>query len=264
MAVVNVGAPCVTLTTDFGLADNYAGIVKGVISGLNPKARIIDLSHEVPAFNILAGKYILESSYRYFPRGTIHLGVIDPGVGTDRKPIILETDDYFFIGPDNGLFSFLKNSEIKKIVFLNRRKYFLRNISSTFHARDIFSPIAGYLSLGVAPEEMGRPIKKIQRLEEKKVVKKGRWLIGSLVYIDHYGNLVSSIKGADFKKNATVYLNDIIIGTPMKTFASTAVGNPVCYINSAGYLEIGIREGSAAKHFRVNYGSGAKILVASE
>ncbi|UCD95500.1 MAG: SAM-dependent chlorinase/fluorinase, partial [Candidatus Zixiibacteriota bacterium] len=146
MAAVNTHCPIITLTTDYGLRDNYTGIVKGIIAYLNPAARVIDISSAVPPFNIEVGRYLIETSYRDFPPGTIHLTVIDPGVGTRRKSILIETQDYLFIGPDNGLFSFLEEKQIRKAISVSKKKYFLKDVSPTFHGRDIFAPVAAYLS----------------------------------------------------------------------------------------------------------------------
>ncbi|HHI02791.1 MAG TPA: hypothetical protein ENL22_04670, partial [candidate division Zixibacteria bacterium] len=143
MADINTDRPIIILTTDFGLHDYYVGIIKGIIAGLNSRAGLIDNTHDIPPYNIDSGRYTVRTSYRYYPRGSIHLAVVDPGVGTKRKALLIETRDYFFIGPDNGLFSFLEKTEIIRIISLKNRDYFLKEISTTFHARDIFAPVAG-------------------------------------------------------------------------------------------------------------------------
>ncbi len=260
MATVIVEKPIVTLTTDFGLKDNYIGIIKGLISFLNRKASIIDISNDVPPFNIDTGRYLLETSYLNFPPGTIHLGIVDPGVGTKRKIVIVETGHCLFIGPDNGLFSFLKRSNIKKIISVTNSKYFLKDVSPTFHGRDIMAPVTAYLSLGVALDEFGPNIKSLVRPRSGRIGK-GR---GKIIYVDHFGNLVASLKRTDLPAGKfSIYLNDNKIGRLRKTFGSVKAGEPVCYINSFGYLEIAVNQGSAAEHFYIDDISKAKILIAS-
>jgi S-adenosylmethionine hydrolase len=263
VANVDTERPLIALASDFGIQDNYVGIMKGVIFGLNPKASLIDISHEIPPYNIAAGRYILETSYGQFPQGTIYLAVVDPGVGTARRPILIETENYFFIGPDNGLFSFLPEGEIRRILVLNKWKYFLKDISATFHGRDIFAPVAGYLSLGVAPEEMGSKMKSILRPQAKSYKKMGKFTIGTVIYIDRFGNLVTSLRKEDLPGGKyLVHLNQKSVGPLKKTFGSVEIGEPVCYINSFGYLEIAVREGSAAEHFEIDYSDEPKILIA--
>ncbi len=263
MAVVDVDFPIITLTTDFRHQDNYVGILKGILAGINPSARVIDITHEIPPFDILAGRYVLENSYLSFPAGTIHLAVVDPGVGTGRKAILIETNQYLFIGPDNGLFSFLKKSEIVRIISLKNRNYFFCNASATFHARDIFTPAAGFLSLGIDPGQFGPALDQIKRIRQPgfREVKDG--LIASIIYVDRFGNLVSSIKADKLLSGKfEVFLNEVRVGTVKKTFGSVPEGKPVCYINSFGYLEIAINGGNACSFFHVDSSPNPKILIA--
>ncbi|HDL04691.1 MAG TPA: hypothetical protein ENH25_11235 [candidate division Zixibacteria bacterium] len=263
MATVNTDCPIITLTTDFGLNDNYAGIVKGIITYLNPCARIIDVTNNIPPFNIEAGKYLLETTYRNFPPGTVHLGIVDPGVGTKRKSLVVETSDHFFVGPDNGLFSFLTARQIKRVISITNKKYFLKDVSPTFHGRDIFAPIAAYLSRGVLPSEFGREIKAIKRFQPRKKAGKRGAHAGRIIYIDRFGNLVTSFKVSDIPSGKReVYIDKHKIGRIRGTFGVVKRGQPVCYVNSFGYLEIAINQGSAAEYFGVDYKSGAKILIA--
>jgi S-adenosylmethionine hydrolase len=257
------GSPIITLTTDFGLKDNYVGIIKGIISYLSPSARIIDISNDVPPFNIDAARYLLETSYLDFPPGTIHLAIVDPGVGTKRRALIVQTDHYLFIGPDNGLFSFLKPSQIKKIVAITKKEYFLKEASPTFHGRDIFAPVTAHLSRGMVPEKFGSVVKSMVRIQDKKSRKARGKLIGKIVYIDRFGNVVTSFRKNDLPMGKfTVYLDDKKIGIPRKTFGSVRMERPVCYVNSFGYLEIAVNQGSAARYYKVDYSSEALILIA--
>lgn len=264
MAAVNTDHPLITLTTDFGRTDNFVGVMKGVVAGLNPKVNVIDLSHDIPPQDITAGRYIVETSVDYFPPGTIHLAVVDPGVGTRRKAILIETENYFLIGPDNGLFSFLTQKDIKKVISLTNKKYFLRDITATFHGRDIFAPVAAYLSLGVIPDEFGNEFKSIARSKFKLTRKTKNGLVGRLIYIDHFGNLVSSIKADRIANQRIVFLNGQKIGPIRKTFGNVKEGRALGYVNSSGFLEIGVNNGSAAGHFGIDYSSDCQILIASE
>ena len=259
MATVNVEKPIITLTSDFGLKDNYIGIIKGLISFLNKKANIIDISNDVPPFNIDTGRYLLETSYLNFPSGTIHLAIVDPGVGTKRKIVIIETGHCLFVGPDNSLFSFLKKSNIKKIVSVTNPKYFLKDVSPTFHGRDIMAPVTAYLSLGVAPAEFGPVVKTLVRARRGSAGK-GR---GKIIYVDRFGNLVTSLKQADLPGGRfSVFLDDCKIGRLRETFGAVKAGIPVCYINSFGYLEIAVNQDSAVDYFGIGDISKAKILIA--
>jgi S-adenosylmethionine hydrolase len=257
--------PIITLLTDFGVADNYVGVVKGVIASINSRAKIIDISHNLPAFNIEAGRYLLETSYKAFPPETIHLAIVDPGVGTSRHAIVVDCGLCRFVGPDNGLFGFLPKKEIKCVYTINNKKYFFRDVSSTFHGRDIFAPVAAYLSLGVIPSEFGTPLAKMVRPETKPYRKTKKGIVGKIMYIDHFGNLATSIKAEKIPfKQATVYFNDRKIGKIKKTFGSSRAGKPVCFVNSVGFLEIAINKGSAADYFEADYSSNYEILIAPE
>lgn len=263
MATVNTHHPVVTLTTDFGEQDNYVGVVKGVILAQNSHARIVDVSHAIPPFNVAAARYTLETAMMAFPPGTIHVAVVDPGVGTARDAVLVEAGEYFFVGPDNGVFSFLSKKDITQIITITRRKYLPKEISATFHARDVFAQVAAFLSLGVVPEEFGHAKKTLMPLPEAEMKRKNGDFIGTVIYIDHFGNLVTSVRrerlpGHDF----LTFIDDHQLGPLRKTYASVPVGKPVCYVNSFGFVEIAVREGSAAEHFGIGYESSAKILIA--
>ncbi len=264
MAFLDAENPIITLTTDFGDRDNYVGIVKGIITRINPRIHLIDISNNIPPFNIPAAYYLLMTAYRSFPEGTIHLAVVDPGVGTERRAIAIETGDCFFVGPDNGLFSFLKKSDIKSIVELNNRKYFSTNIPATFHGRDLFAPAAGLLSQGVAIEELGGPAKKLTGIAKPSCRRIKGGLSGRVIYIDRFGNLVSSIREENIgDRTGIVKFAGERIGFLKRTFGEAEPGQALGYINSFGYLEIGVNLGSAENHFRASYGDKIQILFAS-
>lgn len=262
-----VGGPgrIITLTTDFGLEDNYVGIMKGIISRINPDVRTIDITHDLPPHNIAAALYQIETSYRSFPTGTIHLAAVDPGVGTDREAILIETDQYLFVGPDNGIFGFLKTGQIRKIIRLNSRRYFSVDISDTFHGRDLFAPAAGYLSLGIEPDQLGKKLKKITRFREFRSRKTATGLRGKVIYIDHFGNLATSLRAEDIPsaQKTEIVIAGENIGGLKKTFGSVKPEEPLAYINSFGYLEIAVNLDSAAEYFGCTYGDRVEILFAS-
>ena len=185
----------ITLLTDFGNQDAYVGIMKGVIAGINPFANIIDICHNIPPQDIFQAAYLLYTSYKYFPKKTIHVAVVDPGVGSKREIVCAETQDYLFLTPNNGLLSFIIQEEKPKcIIRVTDDKYFLPSPSSTFHGRDIFAPVAARLSLGIKPQQLGPKINQLDQLEiPKPEYKKTGQLEGQIIYIDRFGNLVTNI-----------------------------------------------------------------------
>jgi S-adenosyl-L-methionine hydrolase (adenosine-forming) len=242
----------ITLTTDFGYTDPFVGIMKGVIHGINPQAQVVDLSHGIPAQNIMAAALVLRQSAKYFPRGTIHVVVVDPGVGSTRRPLLVELEESYFIGPDNGVLSLVMEEKTPgRIVHLSNPAYQLQPTSATFHGRDIFAPAAAYLSRGVAPETFGEPIKDFARLSLPAVIKTGTTIEGEVVYIDGFGNLFTNI-GADDLKNLPghrlrIMLHDLSILGLMANYAAVEQDRYVALINSWGLLEIAIYKGSARK-----------------
>jgi len=263
LASVNVDSPTISFTTDFGLSDNYAGIIKGIIARINPLVKIIDLNHNLPPFDIDSAKYQLQTAYRSFPDGAIHLAVVDPGVGTKRNPIAIETDEYFFVGPDNGLFSFLDKGSIRNIVRLDNEEYFSMAISTTFHGRDIFAPAAGWLSLGIAVTELGKTLRFIKKtaVKSNRVNKSG--VFGRIIYIDGFGNCVTSIAENEVGgRKARVIVSETPCGLVKKSFGDVRQGKPVAYINSFGYFEIGVNLGSAAEKYGIMVGDKVQILFA--
>lgn len=184
----------ITLVTDFGSKDEYAGVMKGVILSRNPSAKIVDITHEIERFNIGQAAMIIERAHRHFPEGAVHLAVVDPGVGGRRKEIIVEAGGYFFVGPDNGIFSFiLKNYENKKVYHIKRESLGCEEISSTFHGRDIFAPVAALLSRGFSPSELGSPADEFVILEDLFPVEVKGGIKGKLLYFDRFGNGVTTI-----------------------------------------------------------------------
>jgi S-adenosylmethionine hydrolase len=186
----------ITLTTDFGLKDPWAAEMKGAILSLNPSARIVDITHVVSPQNVLEGAFVLSRSYSFFPAGTIHVAVVDPA------PILVETQDFYLVGPDNGIFTLtldaLEEEKIKRTIKLTRKEFFLEEVSATFHGRDIFAPVAAHLSLGADPESFGEPLgAPTRRLKIPRPEKYENSLTGEVIYIDNFGNLITNIGSGD-------------------------------------------------------------------
>src|SRR3989337_2450124 len=185
----------ITLLTEFGSQGAYGGIMKGVIAGISPFANIIDICHSIPPQDIFSGAYLLYTSYKYFPKKTVHVAVVDPGVGSRRDIICVETKDYFFLVPDNGILSFIiQNEKTKSIFRITNNKYFLPSPSNTFHGLDVFAPVAAHLSLGVKPQQLDLKIDQLEQLDMPEPVhKKTGQVEGRIIYIDRFGNLISNI-----------------------------------------------------------------------
>ncbi len=194
MAAGVLRAPIITLLTDFGLGDAYVGIMKGVILSLSPDARLVDLSHEVPPQEVLSGAMVLQSAWRYFPPGTIHLAVVDPGVGSSRRALAAAGREQFFVGPDNGLFSLVFAEQAPlMVVSLENPQYFLAKVSATFHGRDIFAPVAAHLSLGVPLTAFGPALSDPVGLDFPAPEFGEEEVDGQIISCDHFGNLISNI-----------------------------------------------------------------------
>ncbi len=252
-----MSVPIVTLTTDFGDTDVFVGVMKGVILSICPQARLVDLSHQITPQDIHAAAWLLQSAMDYFPCTTIHLVVVDPGVGTKRKPIVIRTPRGFFVGPDNGLFFPMWKSEIArwtgrddlKIVEISNQQYCLNNISQTFHGRDIFAPVAAHLANGVSLDEFGPVLENLQSLTTPEpCLDEPNNLMGHIMHIDRFGNCISNVHiehlnrlgGAD---RFSVFLRNIEIGPIHKTYADVPVGAVCAIMNSSGYLELSVRQG---------------------
>ncbi|MBC7327130.1 SAM-dependent chlorinase/fluorinase, partial [bacterium] len=202
----------ITFTSDFGLEDPFVGVVKGVILNINPNAIIVDITHLIPPQDILQAALVLRFSYRFFPPGTIHLAIVDPGVGSSRNPIVIESPPYFFVGPDNGIFSFVLEENFSAYLIENRQ-FLLPDISQTFHGRDIFAPIAGHLSLGVSPSCFGRKIEEIEKLAFPQPKIMGNTIVGQILTFDRFGNAITNIS-ADLlgeHTNVKIKVKDTVI-----------------------------------------------------
>lgn len=259
--------PCIiSLLTDFGAQDAFVGIMKGVILGINPSVSLVDLSHEVPPQGILAGALLLRNAAPFFPPGTIHVAVVDPGVGSARRALLLETRNAFFIGPDNGLLSLAAPAEtVTRMVHLTNAEYFLSPGSHTFHGRDVFAPVAAHLSLGVAPERFGPLVTDMERLTLPPAARGAAGLNGSVMYIDRFGNVVTNLTEADLrpfpKESLLVSIGPVRVHGVVATYAAVEVGALAALINSWGMLEIAVRNGSAAQQLGAQFGQPVQVTA---
>jgi len=242
----------IALISDFGYRDAYVGIMKSVIHRINPAVRMIDLCHEVPAHNVLSGSYLLATSAPFLPEKSIVLGVVDPGVGTSRRAVAVETEDLLLVGPDNGLFNMIyERQPPQRSVVLDNPDFHLDRVSKTFHGRDIFSPCAAHLSTGKDLEEIGTPIAtdSLVRLPEIGPLLKEHGIECRIVHIDHFGNVVTNLSRTTMEA-AGKTPEFVRVGETRapfaETFADVSRNDPVAYFNSTNFLEIGIRNGSAA------------------
>ncbi len=237
----------ITLTTDYGLKDHYVGAMKGVILAINPDVLIVDITHKIPPQDIFKGAFILRKFYRYFSRGTIHVVVVDPGVGGGRKPIVLEADENIFIGPDNGVFTFVYRESVSVRAFeILNPKYILPDVSSTFHGRDIFAPAAAHVSLGISIEDLGKNVKNPVTISFKKPKVQEDGVIGEVIYIDQFGNLITNISADLIKPRSRIYICEKIINSISKSYADVPKGGLLASFGSSGFLEISVNQGRAS------------------
>jgi len=261
----------ITLTTDFGLEDSYVGQMKGVILSIAPEVRIVDLAHGIQSQNVLAGAISLEGAIGAFPEGTIHIGVIDPGVGSERAAIAIDTEHGIFIGPDNGLFSaVLEKSPFRRAVRLTNSRYHRPTVSRTFHGRDIFAPVAGHLAAGADFADLGEPTTELATLDIPRPAERPD---GGLDLVplcaDRFGNLILNLTEAEFRQRlgdgdeaaCGLYLGRKKIATINQTFADVPVGWVVAYFGGSGRLEVGIRNGDAAAMLKKHGRGGVKLTL---
>ena len=254
----------VTLLTDFGHADVYAGAMKGVILSIAPQARIVDLTHGVPPQQVEVGALQLAAAAPYFPAGTVHLAVVDPGVGTARRPLALFENGHAFVGPDNGLLTLAAGPKAKGRLLENRR-LFLGSVSPTFHGRDLFAPVAAYLSLGVDPASLGRAVRPKAELKLPRPYRENGELIGEVIAVDGFGNVVTNVSEAVLRKafrnlaKFSLEARGVRIHGLSRTYGDRPPGALVALVGSAGYLEIAEVNGSAAK--RLGLAPAEKIVL---
>ena len=263
----------VTLTTDFGINDHFVGALKGVIHNINPGAQIIDISNSVNSYDLLDGAITIAQAYHYFPANTIHLVVVDPGVGTARRPILVNTGKYFFVAPDNGVLSLVyEHEERSSVRHITADHYFLQPVSNTFHGRDIFAPVAGWLSKGVEAHKLGDEITDYVRFAAPKPKRVSDKLIkGVIIKVDKFGNLITNFTAQEvgqlLKENASsfkILIGKSEISTVRTAYAEGKPGEVFAILGSMGYLEIATNRGSAARTLGVDKGTEVGIALGAE
>lgn len=256
----------IALLTDFGMKDPYVGVMKGVIMGINPEARIIDVTHQVEPQNVRQAAFILSKIYTYFPPGTIFNVVVDPGVGGDRKPIAVETGEYTFIAPDNGVLStVLESSPPRSIVEINNPDYVLHPVSNTFHGRDIFSPAAAYLSRPVRISDLGPALTEYEKLDAPTIRKGDDFIRGRVVFADHFGNLVTDINEQYLAGKEIRYIKagPFTLDRVNTSYNQSKKGEMLCIVGSYGTLEVSVNQGAAAAKIRDYKDLPVKVKFAS-
>ena len=267
-----------TLLTDFGTSDAYVAAVKGVVLGINPDLTIVDITHEVAPQDVPAASFLLATAVPYFPRGTVHLAVVDPGVGTERRPLLVLTPAAAYVGPDNGIFSAVLAPHAPsgdgppldgeaplppgvRAFHLTNPRYWRQPVSRTFHARDIFGPVAAHLTRGVSPEEFGRRVESIRWLAPPTLRREEGGLVGQVVHVDRFGNLVTNIPAEEVAgRLSTVAIAGRTIVGLSETYGS-AGGDLMALVGSHRTIEIALRNGSAAAALGV--GVGERVVVAT-
>lgn len=265
----------ITLLTDFGLQDEFVGSMKGVILSINPHVKIVDISHQIDPHDIVQAAFCLQAFYTYFPAGTVHITVVDPGVGTKRAIVILQRNAHVFVAPDNGVLSLLVNDDnYDTIVRVDNSDYFLDAISATFHGRDMMAPVGAYLSKGARLETFGSSLNHHQLvcLDDLLTIEfDGSELVSKVVNIDRFGNLVTNLNARRLKQFQTGCRDDELIfrvGSELlrglqPTYASVSSGEPLALIGSRGYLEIAVNQGNASNRFSVQKGDRIRVAKAA-
>jgi len=249
--------PIITLLTDYGLRDHYVGELKGVILSIAPEAEIVDITHDIEPFNVRQAAFVLQRVWARYPTGTVHCAVVDPGVGSDRRIILGQYAGRFVVAPDNGLVTWVHREYAPEaMVVVEDRRFFLPQLSSTFHGRDIMAPVAAHLAKGVRPSAFGRVTDRLELLSipQRAEATDGGWL-GCVIYVDRFGSMVTNIReeqlhaGRGEQRSWDVLVNGTSIGTIRSAFCDVEVGTALAMIGGSGYLEIAINQGSAAQRF---------------
>lgn len=248
----------ITLTTDFGLTDEFVGVMKGVILARTPAARIVDLSHNIERHDIHQAGLLLKSAYRYFPSGTIHIVVVDPGVGGSRRLVLLRADNHFFLAPDNGVLGGIIENDVCQAAYeISCEQYYLSPVSATFHGRDILAPVAAELAAGLDPEAVGPAVdsRTLQKLAiiPAKINRQQSIIIGKIIKVDHFGNLQTNITdnnlhelAGERKTTVKIKVKNTVINGIASAYMNKEPGEILVIVNSRGYLEIAVNRGSAA------------------
>jgi S-adenosylmethionine hydrolase len=258
----------ITLTTDFGLADGYVGTMKGVILGIDPTATIVDISHDIAPQDVREAAYTLYAAYPYFPQGTIHVVVVDPGVGSQRRAIALRTPQAIFVAPDNGVLSYVvAGKKLEGVVSLTNPRYHLSPVSHTFHGRDIFAPAAAYLARGIRLAELGQPLTEILTFPlPRPQFRPDGAIVGQVIHVDRFGNLITSIMSKDLAdhsplREGVVKIKGQSIQGIVNTYAEVTPGKLLALIGSEEHLEISVSGGSASQTLAAKVGDEVLLKV---
>ena len=256
----------ITLLTDFGLQDEYVGVMKGVILGINPQARIVDLCHNVPPGDVRRAGWLLRWSWRYFPKGTIHVVVVDPGVGSQRKILCLALGGHLFLAPDNGALSYVWSGVSSPRIFeVSNRCYALKPVSRTFQGRDLFAPAAAHLSRGLAPGRLGGRVGRPVRLAVPEAEWDGsRRLRGQVIHLDHFGNAITNLSAPQIQRLAgkgalKISVKERSLGGLKPSYSAVPKGTALAVIGSKKLLEIAVNRGSAAKRLSLKVGDRVEV-----
>ena len=260
----------VTLLTDFGDRDYFVASMKGVMLNINPQIRIVDLSHQVTPHEVEEAAYLLKSSYRYFPDGTVHVAVVDPGVGSARRPLLVTTSRYCFLAPDNGLLTYIYQEELSvEVRQIDNKQYRLDSEGATFDGRDLFAPAAAWLTKGQPPGSFGRLIRDYVKLPIHEPSWEGKSLVGRIVYVDRFGNLISNVtplhlqevQGVTKKSSAeiTIRVGGAVVQGLVTAYAQGDALAPRALVNSNGHVEVFIKEGNAAEFLKCRRGERIEI-----
>jgi S-adenosyl-L-methionine hydrolase (adenosine-forming) len=262
--------PIITLTTDYGMNDHLVGTMKGVILKINPDVTIVDITHNVTPFDLLDGALAIGSAYSYFPPKTIHVIVVDPGVGTDRRPLLVTAGNQYFIAPDNGVLSVVYEREQDLIVrHANAEHYYLQPLSKTFHGRDVFAPVAAWLSKGWQPASMGEDITDFKRFALPRPKSSEGTLKGIVMRVDTFGNLVTNFRAEDLPEASaengdtaiSLQVGNQQVSRLVSTFAQGNAGEPIAYVGSSGYVEVAVNKGNASRTLGI--GRGTPVILAN-
>ena len=258
--------PIITLTTDYGTSDHFVAVMKGVILSINPDVNLVDITHSVLPHDILDGALAIGQTFNYFPPKTVHVVVVDPGVGTDRRPILVASDQHYFVAPDNGVLSSVYDqSEALHVWDIISEHYFRQPVGKTFHGRDIFAPVAAWLTKSWQTSSFGEPITDFVRFSIPKPKVAGNTVKGTVLRADHFGNLITNVTPEDVPAlvtpngNLSISVGNGKITKVVTTFADGAAGEPVGIIGSTGYLEISVNKGNASR--TLGAGRGAEVTV---
>lgn len=256
--------PLITLTTDFGAGSHYVAAAKGVILALNPEVRILDLSHDIPAQDLRQAAFFLTATLPYFPPETLHVVVVDPGVGSERAILYVELANLRLLAPDNGCWTWLLEGGRRKprVIRLTEKRFWRSRVSATFHGRDIFAPVAANLSLGLDPRELGPIVSDWIRLDRPAPHREGNTIAGEVLFVDHFGNLITNIPGEELMRDdhpKQVRIDGVEVSHIVRTYSDAEPGTLVALVSSSEWLEVAVNQGDAAR--QLDAGPGTPVTI---